>query len=69
MTGDSMHVTINRHEEIVKECKGCQRIKEWRGKLICMYTVCPKIEWWFGFRCPQATHVDHKEIEDPFKDL
>ena len=64
-----MYITIDRHEEVVEECKGCQRIKEWRGKCICMYTVCPKIEWWFGFKCTQATHVDNKNIEDPFQDL
>lgn len=57
------------HEEIIPECEGCQRVyKCINGKLICGFYTCPHTQWWFGEDCPQATHIEHKDEEDPVKE-
>jgi hypothetical protein len=55
--------TIMDHEEVVSECKGCgNTMKNLNIKIICTCHRCPRIQWWFGEICPQATHDPVKEV-------
>ena len=62
---------IHSHEDIVPECKGCKKIfKLLNGRFVCNHNgnVFPRTKWWFGEKCPQATHIDNKD-EDPYVDI
>ena len=59
---------IYNEEEVVPECKGCDRITKGLGmgdKQFCACHPFPKIHWWGGYSCPDATHIDKNQDEDP----
>ena len=61
--------TITESEEVVEECNGCNHaIKSIRNKTICTSYIYPRICWWFNQLCPDATHIEHKMLEDPIKE-
>jgi hypothetical protein len=60
---------IYNHEEVVPKCNGCRRIvKCVNGRLICNCCIFPYTQWWFEEICPQATHINYKNEEDPIKE-
>jgi predicted amidophosphoribosyltransferase len=64
-----MECSINLHEETVPECDGCSRQFETiKNKKICSINKYPRVEWWSGEICPQATHIKKNPEEDPSED-
>lgn len=61
---------IQNNEEVVPECKGCDRIlySVVLQKDICVCYTIPKIQWWFGQICDRSTHHPHYPLEDPIKE-
>jgi len=58
---------IKKENLIVDECIGCCKIAtEWKsGKRFCAYHKFPNIQWQYGFKCKNASHIGNKEDEDP----
>jgi hypothetical protein len=59
---------IYNEEEIVSECLGCSRVINGLGmgdKKYCARHPYPKIHWWGGCKCIDASHINNNPSEDP----
>jgi len=55
-----------KHEDIVSECEGCERVLEYYmgGRFICACHPFPRMKWLCGYPCDTATHIK-KDEETP----